>query len=512
MSAARRHPDIIFGVLAGYFALLYVLPAIQQYLGYQLTTFDYGIQYQSTLLLWQRLSSHVGSLMVTLRGVHLWAENQDYIQLVLAVLHIFPGAHYLIIALHAFAAWSVPVLCYFCCRPMGYSAVALAAALWLSPFLINIALDLFHPEIFATIFVVGMVISANAGRTRWFLFTAASALLCKEDVAITVVSLSLLMILRIIPVRVPRASVVCCFLLAMLLFSINLGVVLPHFKLESCRWLGWLNNDAVSVVVNSSPSSPWFSHLFNNPLSGELWRGLLLRREVLTYLLLLFWPVFIFGPYSLRVAAAAIPGALINILTGYPYHVSGFYHYDHTTFGVVVAGVLVGLGRCSWPRLRVASLLAVALALQLIWSGGFRVAVGSPLSRDFWQLEKSDEVALLEVLSRALPSGAVISADYTSASYLLSPSRQLFMFPNPFTREYFGLYGQCEGFAADAPLVDLVVIHHSKDVPVAVTKILREQYSTFYLAKPGLWLHVYNRSRYESELKYIVNIFSAAHG
>jgi len=55
----------------------------------------------------------------------------------------------------------------------------------MSPFLINMNLDLFHTEAFASIFLLLLYFSCKTGNPYLFYLFLLAAISCKEDVAIT---------------------------------------------------------------------------------------------------------------------------------------------------------------------------------------------------------------------------------------------------------------------------------------------------------------------------------------
>lgn len=438
--SARRIAIAAFICLLPVATCLYVLPALRLYLNFQLQNFDYGIQFSSLDHLARFQTPYLSA-----RGLLTWADNQDYIQLLLAPTAWLPFPHEAIIVVHSLGILLPGILCFFWLLPtQPLLAVMVAVAAWLSPFALNMNMDLFHPEAMATAALLSVYMCAAAGRRLRFCLSLLWALSCKEDVAITVGALAFVMAIFAKERRIPRLWLVAAIALASLTLLVNQRLVLPYAKDMTSLWLC---QEHLTEQAAFGHTSPWFSSLGSRLTSWSYVRGLLNEKN-LTYLLMIAWPLLLL---PLRAALpwliALSPAVMVNIIGG-SYLVLGAYHYDHSTFAVVLIMICSTLKDAPLKWARGLAILCVMAFLHTNY--GFhptRTQVTRMLRADFWHLSKSPVVENLERLSDALPRSTSISADYTTINYLFTGRHDVFMYPNPFEPSYFGIYGSCDGRA-----------------------------------------------------------------
>ena len=266
--------------------------------------------------------------------MHALADNQEYFQIAFAWAHHLPGPHYWLLLLHSLGIFSCGIAAFALSRRLGAIALLMPAFVWLSPFLININLDLFHTEAFATILILLMYAGARAGKLVLYLVSLSLALLCKEDVAITVATFSVLAWLKPDWFALPRRVFQWSALAAVAVFSINLLVVLPHYKLQTCLWLDPGFNAA---GLDAAPVAPFFRNTFANLFHWDFYRERLGRVLVLLYLVKLMWPVLLVAPKVGPFWLLPLPGAAINVIADADYlvkwllslrslHVCGGHH------------------------------------------------------------------------------------------------------------------------------------------------------------------------------------------
>ncbi|MBN8548390.1 MAG: DUF2079 domain-containing protein [Deltaproteobacteria bacterium] len=454
----------------------YVIPAWRLYDIYWLQAFDYGIFYHST-----RLLSLGASPIMRVRGLHAWADNQDYLQLLFAPLHWFPGAAYSLLLLSASFIVAPAFLAYGFLRKDLLVAVCVAVGILLSPFLINMNLDPIHTEACATALLVGAILCAYTNRERWFAVLCGLALLAKEDVAFSVIALALVVALDRNNFKISRRLCGAIVLASVALLGVNLLVVKPYFLEQTCAWLG--QEATYSKSLQGVPVH-WYAQLFaQGPLATI--QKFASRPDILPYLAKLLWPLLLFIRTCPWLALLPLPAVAINILSSSEYLTQGVWHYDHSSLAMVIGGLLIGIQKARHPRVVALVFLAVSSTVLVFTPKVLRVdPIGLIRAAD--GLQSPDiRVTFLEELDRALPAQAILSADYTSLNYLLTAHRDVYMFTNPFRREYFGAYGLCE-IATPAVLPDVVVLkddfgrkHFS-----ALAEQLRE-YEMFVVALPN---------------------------
>jgi len=447
--------------------VFYLIPPIREYRSFSLWNFDYGILFQSSASF-----AHGKAPLLTTRGVHALADNQEYFQIAFAWAHHLPGPHYWMLLLHSLGIFSSGIVAFALSRRHGAIALLMPAFVWLSPFLININLDLFHTEAFATILILLMYAGARAGKLVLYLVSLSLALLCKEDVAITVATFSVLAWLKSDWFALPRRVFQWSALAAVAVFSTNLLVVLPHYKLQTCLWL----DPGFNVAgLDAAPVAPFFRNTFASLFRWDFYRERLGRVLVLLYLLKLMWPVLLVaskvGPFWLL----PLPGAAINVVADADYLVTGYFHYDHSTFAGVIIVVLLGLERVRHKAVIAALLVATSLLLPMFLPQWYRARPGQLFEQHFWRIPRDERVTFVEQLNERLPPDVVISADYNSVSYLLPGREKVFMFENPFQLQYFGIYGLCEKMAAP-PMPEVLVLRAGYEVSQLARGIMRESF------------------------------------
>lgn len=445
---SRRWPAAL---LASYFLALYVLPALGAYARFGLQNFDFGMVFQSSYLL-----SRGDEPLMACRGVHAWADNQDYLQLLFAPFHWFPRAQQTLLVFHSLAAFAPGLVCLRYLWPRG-SSVALGTAVlaWSSPFLLNMALDLLHIETLAALTLLATYLAAVHGRRALFWTALVASLAAKEDVAL---STGLWMALWWLAARrfaLPRAHFAAGLVLSIAVFLVNLELVLPHYKLVTCRWL---DPSASASAMDSVPAAPAYAEVLANWYKPAFLAGKLLRPEVLAYAAMLLWPALLFLRRPSWLWLAPLSGLFVNAVSSSGHLVSGYFHYDFATFAAVLILVLEGLREARNPERTALCLALIALGAHFVVRS--RAALYAPLTPGFYELAAVDEVRFLEELDALLPADAVVSADSSSMCYLLGGRPQVFLFKNPFEPHFFGLYGRCTTFAVP-PAVDLVLLERA---------------------------------------------------
>ncbi len=445
-------PLVIF-CTAIYFLIFYIIPPIQEYNNFSVLNFDFGILLQSSYLL-----SRFEELMMTVRGVHIWADNQDYFQIILSLLHHLPSPYYWLILSHSLGIYMCGIFCLIYLMPQGrFVALAVAVMVWISPFMININQDLIHTEAFATIFILMLYFACKKGNPILYYIFLLLALSCKEDVALTI---GLFMVLVLLEQKwfaqkrfeLPQIHFVVGLFLSIALFFINLQVVLPYFKAQTCLWLD-PGFDVASI--SSAPAAPAYQQILSNWYKPEFIQAAFIRKDVGVYLLNLMWPIVFF--LHLRSLLFLLPaaGLFVNIISKSGYYIEGYYHYDFCTMAAVIIIVIEGISKTTYKK--IISCLLLATAIYFHFNMKTRVPLSAPLTKSFYQFEKKAEVQFLHQLNQVLPENTTITADYITINYLITNHPNIFMFENPFRSAYFGLYGLCDRFKTP-PAVDLIVM------------------------------------------------------
>lgn len=228
------------------------------------------------------------------------------------------------------------------------------------------------------------------------------------------------------------------------------------------------------------------------------WRQIAADPKVWRYLALLFWPALLCGRAALPYVLAAVPAALVNIIGG-TYLIEMYYHYDHSTFAMVLCAVLLALSRLKRPALISALLVSMSLGLQFGLPQQFRTP-GADIFKSIWKLEKIEDTRVAENLAAVLPRDLVLSVDYTTINYLLAGRKEIYMWENPFERASFGIYDMCEEFKSP-PQVDLVILRHDYKVKPELQQMLDEYYEKIAIVSDKFNVYVNPRSKRIGEIK-----------
>lgn len=446
---ASRLPAVLAVAAGVWFLALYVLPPLGVYARFGLRNFDYGMVFQSSDLL-----ARAEALFMSCRGVHAWADNQDYLQVLFAPFHWLPRPHQALLLVHALGAFAPGLICLATVwRGDRWSALAVAVLAWASPFMIDMNLDLLHIETLATAVLLGMYLAARRGSAAGFHAALLAALAAKEDVALTTGLLMVLFLLERRRFRLARGHFALGLALSVVVFFVNLKLVLPHYKVATCLWL---DPDAAVEAMDSVPAALAYAEVLQSWYKPAFLGAMFLRAPVALYVLSLVWPLcfFLRRPSWLWLGPAA--AVFVNVVSSSDHLITGHYHYDFASFAAVLICVLEGLRESRPSPARALALATVALGVNLA-TPTLRAPLHAPADPATWDLAPVLEVRFLEELDRLLPVDAVVSADERSMCYLLEERSQVYMFKNPFETHFFGLYDQCTEFATP-PEVDLVLL------------------------------------------------------
>lgn len=441
------------GAVAVYFLILYTLSPVKLYDSFGILNFDFGIHFQ-TAYLWSRFDE----LFLTVRGVHALADNQHYFLAVFALLQYLPYPHYATLIFYSLGIYACGLICLLYLQNKDpFAALAIAMFVWLSPFLINMNLDVFQPEAFSTLFILCLYAACKRGRSGFFYIFLLLALSCKEDIALTVGLFMLLSLCTKDRFKIPRAHLSVGLVISILLFMVNLKIVLPYYKMITCLWL---NPEFPVDQISASPVARTFHDVFSNWYRFSFLKERFIRAEVGWYILKVMWPlVFFIKSRSIFFLLPAVP-LIINILAKSAYLTQGYYHYDHCTIAAVIIAVMESLNGTVKKKLPCTLLLVTAIIISCFMTK-LRIPVYAGLTKDFYCLAKSDSVRVLEALNDALPENTTISADYRSINYLIHGHPVLYMFDNPFRTSYrsFGILDECVTLRS-RPIVDFVVLRN----------------------------------------------------
>lgn len=386
--------------------------------------FDMGVFDQE---IW--LAAHHLNPFVTIRGLNMWANHVNPIVYLLVPFYwLGAGPHFLyLVQVGAFAFAAVPL--WLLARDRwsnSWLALGVPAAWLLYPAVEWMTWWPFQPEYLAVPAFIYAYWFAMRRRWVWYAACVVLVLATKEDVALPVIVLGLLL-----ACRGRRRAGLWTAGAALLWFLVCVETIMP---------------------VASGSNAPFFlyqySELGGSP--GQILRNVIVHPSLLAhqvfsmakakYYLQIFAPVAalaILAPTTLLLIA---PTLMINVTNnqGYPSTIQ----YQYTAFiaaGIFLA-VIEGVGHFrgrlhSWRTPMVIAICLCAIVSNVLWSP-------SPLDHKQyaggnWIFSPSPQTREEAKLLRRIPATAGVAASYNVVPHL-SHRDQIYSWPNPWIRSYYG--------------------------------------------------------------------------
>jgi uncharacterized membrane protein len=392
--------------------------------------FDLGIYDQGVWLL-----SRFEDPFVTVRGLDLFGHHANLFLVLLVPAYWLGAGPTFLLAVQVLAQASGAIAIFLLARDLLKSqwvGVALAAALLLNPTYQWLTWEFFHPD---AVSIGPLLFAYWAARVRrWGLFWVAAvlALLCKEDVALSMAVLGLLVAFRGRRVRglvIAGVSAVWFVLTTRVLIPAQNGIG-PFYD----TFFGDLGRSPTEVVFNSvrRPATTWDLATASDRKSWY-WRMLA--------------PWAMLPVLDLRALLIAAPMIFVNVVTAFPYTRDFRYHYSSLVVAVCAIATVESI---AWVSARardgfdaarnilVAAVLCCALVTTHYWGA-------SPLARDYrsgiWPLAPDPRVAAKEAAIARVPDDASLSASYNIVPHVTHRER-VYEFPVPWCNINWGVEGE----------------------------------------------------------------------
>ena len=419
-SAVSLLPHLPVAVLIVAYAVRFSLLSINVYNGYGDPPYDMALFDQGIWLL-----SHFHAPFVTVMGRNLFGDHTAFILLLVVPLYwIYPHAQLLLVLQSCLlAAAAIPI--YLLARKLLGSVVlatVLAGVYLLNPALQNANLEQFHPEAFLTLAIAIGIYAAVEWRPRLLLGAVIAALLCKQDTALLIIPLGIWVLWR----RDRRLGVLIAVGAAVwmaIAFDVIIRIILGTASFNSVR-------------IPFGGMTGFVKTLFTKP--GEMWTYIKTNGRPF-YLWQMATSVgwgFIISP---EIAAIAVLTFGENELADFVYMHQIFYHYSLPLVPVLVAGTVYAISKLRTPdRRRVVTAVVGGAAVVSCYLWGL-----APFSRNtypHWS-PSSPEVSSINRALEALPPHAVVSAYYPYVAHIDHRTR-VYMWPTPFSAQYWGIYTQ----------------------------------------------------------------------
>lgn len=460
----RRRTELALGVLVAAFVWWFGWRAWNHQQHFGNFSFDLGIYDQGVWLL-----SRFEDPFVTVRGLHLFGHHTNFV-LVLWVPFFWLGAGAGFLAVsEVVLIGAAGVVVFLLARDRiddGLVALALAATFLLNPSVENQLWWTFHPDTIAILPVLCTWLWAT--RRRWVGagVWAAIALLCKEDVALTLAAMAVVLAWRERDKRllIPGLVSAVWFVVAtrVLMNAFNAG--LDPFYVAEFNHLG---GNLREIVVNSiRHPSRWFDRLVDarsqtgRPYVLQLWAPFAVVPALLAPEVLLVLPQF-----------------FVNSVTLWPYAADATYHYSAMPVAGLTIATVEFVGRLrtvTARRVAVGCVLAAALVFNVLWSPSPLSDRGHP-THGVWRTQPHPQQAAVEAAVAFVPADADVSATFYIVPQMTHRT-EIYEFPTPFIRFNYRVAG--EPVPDPAGLDYVVVDQHAWYIP---------EHEAIYLAlqRPG---------------------------
>ncbi len=419
-------PRLVLGAMVVAWSVTFIVLGSMRHDRFGTFGFDLGIYDQGV---W--LTSRLHDPFVTVRGIDLYGHHFNVVFLLLAPFYwLGAGPHFLLVV-QVCAQASGAAAVYLLARDRfdgeRWLAVAMAAVLLLNPTYQYLTWEFFHPDALAIAPLLFAYWAAREKRWGWFAVAGTSAIICKEDVA-----LALLVIGVLVWIRGDRRIGAAVAAISAAWFVLATRVFIPAFNGIGPFYDSFFGEfgDGPGEVARAVLTRP-----------GQVWETAT-RQDRTSYYWRMGAPfafVFLAAPESLLVGA---PMLAVNVLTSFPYARDPRFHYASLVLvGITVATVegIARLSRGSPARsFLVGAVLATSLATSTLWGAApWSVDYDSgiwPRNPDARNEVKAEAVALV-------PGGAATSAIYNLVPHLAHRDR-IYEFPVPWCNVNWGVRGE----------------------------------------------------------------------
>ena len=388
--------------------------------------FDLGIYDQG---IW--LMSRLRVPFVTVRGIHFLGHHFNAVLVLLVPFYWLGAGPIFLLVVQVLAQASGAVAVYLLARDRMNGerglAVALAGALLLNPTYQYLTWEFFHPDALAIAPLLFAYWAARERRWRWFAVSAGLALLCKEDVALALAIIGLLVAVRgnrRIGSAVTAVSA-AWFFLATRVFIPTLNGIGPFYD----SFFGDFGGSPGEIIRNIvlKPRQVW---------------DMGTRADRTSYYWRMGAPfafVFLAAPETMLVG---IPMLAVNVLTSFPYARDPRFHYA----SLVLVGVTVGsvegiarLGRSAGARrFLVGAVFSAAMVSSVMWGAA---PWSDAYETGIWPLKTDARAAIKAEAVAMVPGGAATSAIYNLVPHLTHRDR-IYEFPVPWCDVNWGVRGE----------------------------------------------------------------------
>jgi len=325
---------------------------------FQSNGFDLGLFDQAIYLISQGQEP-----IVSLAGFHFLGDHAAFILYPLALFYkIYPDVHWLF-ALQAVALSLGALPTFHLARHAKLKesqSIDLAVVYILYPFIFNINLFDFHPEVIALPALLGAILAAKLNKVGWFCVAIGLILGCKAVLSLTVAAMGL----WLLGFEKRRLCGATALLIGIAWFLIATQLIIPVFSGREAAAVGrysYLGNSVIEIVQNLL-------------LKPELVLGRVFSLHTLEYIALLGLPI-IWGlsPSYATPLIGAVPTFIINILSDSPAQRNLVHQYSLPILPFLLLSIIASIGaKKSWlPEKRIMIIWSSVAFLALAKYGYF---------------------------------------------------------------------------------------------------------------------------------------------
>ena len=414
-------------------------------------TFDFDLGHHDQAI-W--LLAH-GKGFITVSGMPVLGHHLTLAYFAVAPLYWIGGGPQLLDLLQtaALAVSAVPIFLYARHR-LGNEWLALTFGIaWLlNPTVQWLCWEAWHPDTMAIPFLLMAWLMASRQRHRWYWVFLIAALTWKEDIALAVIGMGIVLL-----VRKQRRLGVLTMVVGVAWFLVAYGVVMPAFN-------GGTNHAGIFYGELGDSPADLIKTTFTNP---TMVLDRLDNNDALGYARDLLAPFAFTSLLAPLLLVPAIPQFFANILTNLNFFWSIQFHYAATIVAFVALASIDGVARLkALPvrRFAVGAVAAASLATSVAWGMS---PISTQYRNGYWALYANPRQTEFDAAVDAVPSDAAVAATYNIVPHL-SHREQIYTFPNP----WFPLNWGVAGDAPDDPdhdhvpsEVDWLVVDRTTHVP-----------------------------------------------
>ena len=423
-------PEVVLALLVLLWSAVFIRLPQLRHDRYGTFGFDLGIYDQGAWLL-----SRFKDPFVTVRGLELFGHHANIFLLLLAPFYRLGAGPIFLLVVQVAAQASGAVAIFLLARDLlksKWAGVGLGATLLLNPTYQWLTWEFFHPDAVSIGPLLFAYWAARAKRWRIFTIAAVLALLCKEDVALSMAVLGL-----IIALRGDRRRGVIVAAVSGAWFVIATRVLIPWQNGIGPfydTFFGDLGKTPTEVVYNAArhPSKTW---------------DLASAQDRRTWYWRMWAPWALLPLLDPAVLVIALPMIFVSIVTSFPYTRDYRFHYS----ALVVAGSAVAtveaiawIARRAKDRFAVTRNVLVTLVLFVAFLST-QAWGASPLAHGYrhgmWPLQYDPRVAVKAEAIRHVPSSAGVSVIYDLTPHV-THREHVYEFPAPWCNVNWGVRGE----------------------------------------------------------------------